>query len=1050
MKFSTRRLASGPDEFFATFIVPLIASARLIPLALVLAFAAAAPVLLQAQATYVFGKATLPANGAGTSLLQGDFNGDGTADFVWANSSTNTVSVILSLPHGAYAPKVDYVAAASGSLVGVVIVADFNNDGKMDLAVANNDGFTSFLYGNGDGTFQPRVAQAIPQVGHAAGLATGDFNRDSNADLVVASSLGTYVYLGDGKGNFTLDANVPTGILSVSAAVADFNNDGFADIMIGDLAGYGVMWLGDGNGGFQTAPNTPGAVPGAIADFNGDGVPDDFYTVKSCGRYTCHYSLYEYFGNGDGTFTRQTISLSSYGIAVAADFNQDGKMDLLLVPGGILFGNGDGTFTSPSPVPQGNPTREVVGDFNHDGQLDIAELDKGGFLTVTLGNHGNFAFPSTATVPTTTRPAHAGFGDFNNDGKPDQLTVDGSIQVQFGNGDGTFQSPISSPIANTGIGGTVLGDFNKDGNLDLVVLTNQTSIVEFYLYLGNGNGTFQAGVPVSANSRWPLSGVAGDFNGDGNLDVAISAQNGNGVDVFLGSGNGSFVPATTYPTCFAGFTGGTAAYDFNGDGKLDIAVVCDDFQGGMNVLLGNGDGTLKPAVVYHAGTDYDASIALGDFNDDGKVDVAISGFTGVTTFLGNGDGTFQAGIPTSTCAVTWLVASDFNLDGKTDLGCVYDGNGATQMGLLFSNGDGKYLPSFLPVPHSTDPGPTAVDLNGDGVLDIVSSAPAPTSLTTYYLPNLPVAFLLPAQLSFANQAVGTTSAPLQLTLANPGAAPLSVGSVTVTGDFAVGNDGCGGTTVAVAASCVIDVTFTPTASGPRTGTVVIASNNVGGTAVLPLSGQGEGGAPAIDLSPSSLTFAPQIIKKPSKAQTISLTNSGDASLTISGIAIAGPNPSDYSQTNDCGTSLPVSATCSITVVFKPAGLDTRTAAVTITDNAPGSPQAVPLSGVGTQVKITPTALKFGNVVVNSSSTKTVIFANQGATAVHISGISISGGNAGDFSVTSGCGSTVAAKSTCTVALTFTPSAKGVRSATLAFSDDGGGSPQAVPLTGTGK
>ena len=102
-------------------------------------------------------------------------------------------------------------------------------------------------------------------------------------------------------------------------------------------------------------------------------------------------------------------------------------------------------------MPQSNPTMAVIGDFNHDGQLDFAALDKGGFLTVALGNQGKFPSPLTDSVATNTTPAHAIYGDFNNDGELDQMTVDGSILVQFGNGDGTFQSPISSPIASTGM-----------------------------------------------------------------------------------------------------------------------------------------------------------------------------------------------------------------------------------------------------------------------------------------------------------------------------------------------------------------------------------------------------------------------------------------------------------------------------------------------------------------------------------------------------------------------------------------------------------------------
>ena len=742
------------------------------------------------------------------------------------------------------------------------------------------------------------------------------------------------------------------------------------------------------------------------------------------------------------------------------------------------------------------------------------------------------------------------FGDFNNDGMPDQLTVDGSLQVQFGNGDGTFQAPISSPVASTGIGGIVLGDFNKDGNLDAAVLTNQTSITEFYLYLGNGNGTFQSGVPIPAANRWPLSAVAGDFNRDGNLDIAVSAQNGDGIDVFLGNGNGTFLSATTYPTCFAGFTGGTVTADFNGDGRLDLAVVCEDSQGGMNVLLGNGDGTFKPAVAYHAGTYNDTSIAVGDFNGDGKLDIAISGFSGVTTFFGNGDGIFQTGIVASACAATWIVASDFNLDGKTDLGCVSDNNNSTQMGLLLSNGDGTYLPSFLAVPRSNDPGPTMIDLNGDGVPDLISSLPSASSLTTYYMPAQPVAFFSPAQLTFPFQVVGTTSTPLALTLANPGAAPLHLGAATATGDFGISNNGCPAT-LSVNATCVIDVTFTPQALGLRTGALSVASDNVGGTAVIPLGGQGEssggaiqlsastltfgpqqvgttsspqnvtvtnngangvtftsivangdfiqtnncpqtlpgngaactlnisfqptasgtrtgsvvltdtagtqtvtltgtGTAPAVALNPTSLTFAPQLIKKSSPAQTVTLTNSGTAELTISSIAIEGANAADYSETNDCGTSLGVNAACSIHVVFKPSGINTRTASLTITDNAGGSPQAVPLNGIGTQVKISPTALKWGKVKVNSSSNKNVTFSNVGVSAVNISDISIVGANPGDFAETNTCGTSVAAKSMCTITVTFTPSATGPRSANLQITDSGGASPQSVPLTGTGK
>ncbi len=1097
-----------------------------------------------AQSTYVFGKAALPASGTGTSLVQGDFNGDGSSDFVWVNPAADTVSIVVSKPNGAFAPKSDYVAAASGSLAVAAIAADFNNDGKLDLAVVDNDGTSSLLLGNGDGTFAARTSLSIS----ASKLAAGDFNHDGNMDLAAALSTGSAVYLGDGKGNFTQDTSVPIGVVATTAGVADFNNDGFADIMFSGI-GNATVLLGDGKGGFTTAPTTTGLTLGVIADFNNDGFLDTAYTTKMCGRFTCSEWVYDFLGKGDGTFTEQILQTTVNGQLSAGDFNHDGKMDLLVVPGGILFGNGDGTFQSVSPISPGSPTSAVAGDFNHDGQLDYAALDSGGSLIVALGNLGKFPTPLIQSVTTTFTPNHALFGDFNNDGKLDQLTVDGSMQVSFGNGDGTFQAPINTPINFTYTDGAILGDFNRDGYLDVAILSYGTSLTEFTIYLGNGNGTFQLPIPGLGYNRWPLNGVAVDLNGDGILDLAISAQNGgDDVDVFIGNGDGTFQTNVSYPTCFSG---GTVARDFNGDGKLDIAVACNDFIGGTNVLINNGDGTFKAAASYTASNVYDMGIGSGDFNGDGKQDIAVSGFSGITTFLGNGDGTFQTGIATSTGSTAQLVASDFNNDGKSDLLAVYSNNnqGSNSI-LLFSNGDGTYASSSLPFTGASDPGPVALDLNGDGALDIVSSAPAGTALTTYYMAATPVAFASAAQLNFSYESLGTTSNPLPLTLANAGAAPLNVGTIAATGDFSISNNTCG-TTLAINASCTLDVTFTPTATGLRTGTVSIPSNSVGGNSVIALTGTGEGSgpvivlsptslvfgaqsvgtastpqtilvssvggtavtltsivptgdftetnncpttlaanggsctiavtfmptasgtrpgsivvtdsagtqtatltgigiAPVVSLSPSSLTFATQLIKTSSKAKSVTLTNTGSASLSITSIAITGANPADFTETNNCGTTLAINASCAINVTFKPQAINTRSAAVTIIDNASGSPQSVPLSGVGTQVKLSVAALSYGNVTVGTSSTKNLTFTNSGTTTVNITGITIGGTNAGDFTETNNCGSSVAGKKSCTISVTFTPSAKGKRTGTLSVNDDGGGSPQNVSLTGTGK
>jgi hypothetical protein len=199
-----------------------------------------------------------------------------------------------------------------------------------------------------------------------------------------------------------------------------------------------------------------------------------------------------------------------------------------------------------------------------------------------------------------------------------------------------------------------------------------------------------------------------------------------------------------------------------------------------------------------------------------------------------------------------------------------------------------------------------------------------------------------------------------------------------------------------------------------------------------------------------LTFATQVLKTSSKARIITLTNTGSATLTISSIAFTGADPGDFTQTNKCGTSLAVNASCTINVMFKPQAINTRTASLTITDNAAGSPQNVPMTGVGTQVKLSPTAVSFGSVTVGTSLTKNVTLTNVGTTTVSISSIAISGTNASDFTQNNTCGSSVAGNRSCTISVTFTPTAKGKRTGTLSVNDDGGGSPQTAALTGAGK
>jgi hypothetical protein len=202
----------------------------------------------------------------------------------------------------------------------------------------------------------------------------------------------------------------------------------------------------------------------------------------------------------------------------------------------------------------------------------------------------------------------------------------------------------------------------------------------------------------------------------------------------------------------------------------------------------------------------------------------------------------------------------------------------------------------------------------------------------------------------------------------------------------------------------------------------------------------------VTLTPASLTFPAQVVSTTSKAQTVTLTNTGNASLTISNIKATG----DFSETSNCGASVAPGGKCTIPVTFKPLAKGTLSGTLGVTDNATGSPQTVSLSGAGTYVSLKPASLNLGSEPVGAKSpSQNITLSNRGSTPLGISGITLTGGDPGDFAQKNNCGSGIAAGASCTISVTFKPTAKGTRTADVSVSDNGGGSPQQAALTGTG-
>ncbi|MGA2807555.1 MAG: choice-of-anchor D domain-containing protein [Terracidiphilus sp.] len=345
------------------------------------------------------------------------------------------------------------------------------------------------------------------------------------------------------------------------------------------------------------------------------------------------------------------------------------------------------------------------------------------------------------------------------------------------------------------------------------------------------------------------------------------------------------------------------------------------------------------------------------------------------------------------------------------------------------------------------------------VADNATGSPQKVTLTGTGAAAPPTATLAPATLTFASATVGSTSAAQVVTLKNTSTSTLTIttGGITLSGTNASSfseTTTCG-TTLAAAATCTISVSFKPTTSGTLTGTLNVADNATGSPQKVTLTGTGAAAPPTATLTPATLTFASTAVGSTSAAQVVTLKNTSTSTLTITtgGITLSGVNASSFSETTTCGTTLAAAATCTISVSFKPTTTGTLTGALSVADNATGSPQKVTLTGTGaasTSINVSPASLSFPNTVKGSTSeAQPVILANTGTSTVTISSISIVGTSPTSFLDLSGCGTTLAAKASCTVYVAFKPASAAALSASLSIADTASGSPQTVKLSGTG-
>lgn len=876
-------------------------------------------VVLPGNGDGTFGTAIVSPTALSPALMQtADLNGDGKLDVVVLDQSSNMVSVLFGKGDGTFGSETDY--ALGGTNPQDLALADLNGDHHPDIIVGDYDSETvNVLLNDGTGKFATATGSPFSVGMQVLGLEVADFNGDGKLDIATAGfgscSPGPStlrVSLGNGDGTFQvplapqcISGYAPSRHYSDNQPI-DINGDGKPDIVFGNANNNEIdVGLGNGDGTFTQAVYVAsqgvagagisfvdgiGVADVAVADFNGDGLPD-LLAAEYGGNRQGGISLLPAVRAGafaaPGVF--QSGGGGNFHTVAVGDFNGDGKLDAAVLSGegngggaGILLGNGDGTFGPVTNTPGCNCSGEFyswldTASFHDNGVLDLLILANSGVQAgppprvIVQYGVGNGTFGGEAQIYAASSPGDpyfypvgAAIGDLNGDGNPEIVVFSSYPNANFArlyvfvnDGGGGFGAPniieLGAQTANSDDRAVAIGDFNGDGKPDLMTHTVDLSNVEHIFFVaGKGDGTFAAPVDLGSYgdaTQGIIRYFAADMNGDGKLDL-VGLGFGHGVYVSLGNGNGTIQAAKEY-TADQGFLTDMGIADFDGDGKPDVAVVgqcCGGPTGpqGLAVLRNNGNGTLAAALHPSIGETIPRSLAVGDVNGDGSPDF-------IMVISGSSNQMDLAAVLNGASPVATLLPASLNFGNQ-----VINTTSLARAVTLSNTGT-----AALKISSITPSGDFAISANSCGASLAagkkckVSVTFTPTSLgklagTLTFTDNahnnpqkmvltgmgVSAATLTPAKATYAPQTVGTTSLAKTFTLTNNQSVDLTSIAISTTGDFAVSATTCTAT-LGAKKKCTISVTFKPTQKGTRTGTLIVSDSANNSPQTSNLTGTGK-------------------------------------------------------------------------------------------------------------------------------------------------------------------------------------------------------------------